>query len=72
MFHIMSASSPSQPGTPLERGLNDPGQLLFASGDILLRISRSLLERTLVGQLNHPLESPLPFELGFRWRDTPP
>lgn len=176
MLHVMSASSPSQPGTPLERGLNDPGRLLFASGDIdevrsmvgrvmkphslkitggserldarmhfmplgdvsvsrlrygsaveigpgpledfflvqmpligsaaidsgaqhidsfpelasvlspddetvmrwaagndqlMLRISRSLLERTLVGQLNHPLESPLHFELGFRWRDTP-
>ncbi|MDC9581538.1 AraC family transcriptional regulator [Xenorhabdus sp. PR6a] len=34
----------------------------------MVRISRSLLERTLVGQLGHPLEQPLVFELGFAWQ----
>ncbi|WP_426575502.1 AraC family transcriptional regulator (plasmid) [Xenorhabdus stockiae] len=34
----------------------------------MVRISRSLLERTLVGQLGHPLEQPLIFELGFEWQ----
>lgn len=34
----------------------------------MLRISRSLLERTLVGQLGHTLEKPLVFELGFAWQ----
>ena len=36
---------------------------------VMLRISRSLVERTLVGYLGHPLDKPLHFELGFRWRD---
>ncbi|MFT4246931.1 MAG: AraC family transcriptional regulator [Pseudomonas sp.] len=39
---------------------------------LLLRISRSLVERTLVGYLGHPLHQPLRFELGFRWRDCAP
>ncbi|MBC8948619.1 AraC-like DNA-binding protein [Xenorhabdus ehlersii] len=34
----------------------------------MVRISRSLLERTLVGQLGHPLDQPLVFELGFAWQ----
>ncbi|OKP00251.1 AraC family transcriptional regulator [Xenorhabdus eapokensis] len=34
----------------------------------MIRISRSLLERTLVGQLGHPLDQPLVFELGFEWQ----
>ena len=32
---------------------------------VMLRISRSLVERTLVGYLGHPLDKPLHFELGF-------
>lgn len=39
---------------------------------VMLRISRSLVERTLVGYLGHPLDKPLHFELGFRWRDCAP
>ena len=31
---------------------------------VMLRISRSLVERTLVGYLGHPLDKPLHFELG--------
>ncbi|PHM45033.1 AraC family transcription regulator [Xenorhabdus mauleonii] len=35
----------------------------------MVRISRSLLERTLIGQIGHPLDHPLVFELGFAWRN---
>ena len=42
------------------------------SDQIMLRISRSLVERTLVGHLGHPLEQPLRFELGFRWQECAP
>ncbi|WP_447577473.1 AraC family transcriptional regulator [Achromobacter kerstersii] len=44
------------------------------SGDndqFMLRVGRSLLERTLVGQLGGTLDRPLRFQLGFRWRDCP-
>ncbi|MBC8945164.1 AraC family transcriptional regulator [Xenorhabdus indica] len=34
----------------------------------MVRISRTLLERTLIGQLGHPLDQPLVFELGFEWQ----
>lgn len=34
----------------------------------MLRISRSLLERSLVGQLGSTLDKPLVFELGFAWQ----
>ncbi|MDO4682996.1 MAG: AraC family transcriptional regulator [Lautropia sp.] len=37
---------------------------------LLLRLSRSLVERTLIGHLGHPLEEPLRFELGFRWQQS--
>jgi len=39
------------------------------SDQIILRISRSLVERTLIGYLGHPLEQPLRFELGFQWQE---
>ncbi|MHA6885584.1 AraC family transcriptional regulator [Ralstonia pseudosolanacearum] len=35
---------------------------------LMLRLSRSLVERTLVGHFGHPLEQPLRFDLGFAWR----
>jgi len=38
---------------------------------LMVRIARSLLERTLVAQLGHPLDSPLRFTLGFRWQACP-
>lgn len=44
------------------------------SGDndqFMLRVGRSLLERTLMGQLGCTLDRPLRFQLGFRWRDCP-
>ncbi len=37
----------------------------------MLRIGRSLLERTLVGHLGCTLDRPLRFQLAFRWRDCP-
>lgn len=37
----------------------------------MLRIGRSLLERTLVGHLGVALDRPLRFQLGFRWRECP-
>ena len=37
----------------------------------MLRVGRSLLERTLVGHLGCTLERPLRFQLGFRWRECP-
>lgn len=42
---------------------------LAGNDQLMLKISRSLVERTLVGHLGHPLDQPLRFELGFRWRD---
>jgi AraC-like DNA-binding protein len=36
---------------------------------LMLRLSRTLVERTLAGCLGHPVDQPLRFELGFRWRD---
>ncbi|ADP15754.1 bacterial regulatory helix-turn-helix protein, AraC family protein 14 [Achromobacter xylosoxidans A8] len=37
----------------------------------MLRVGRSLLERTLVGHLGCALDRPLRFQLGFRWRECP-
>lgn len=37
----------------------------------MLRISRSLLERSLVGQLGSTLDKPLVFNLGFAWQSCP-
>lgn len=38
---------------------------------LIMRVSRNLLERTLVGHLGHQLESPLRFEHSFAWRNSP-
>ncbi|WP_420105945.1 AraC family transcriptional regulator [Herbaspirillum huttiense] len=45
---------------------------MAGTDQLMLRLSRSLVERTLVGYLGHPLNEPLRFELGFRWRDCAP
>jgi len=37
---------------------------------LILRVSRSLLERTLVGHLGHTLDEPLRFEHNFAWRHS--
>jgi AraC-like DNA-binding protein len=39
---------------------------------VILKISRSLLEQTLAGYLGQSLELPLVFDLGFRWQDHAP
>lgn len=53
---------------------DDDTQMQWHAGNdqLLLRLSRSLVERTLIGYLGHPLDRPLRFELGFRWRDNAP
>ncbi|MCE0968850.1 AraC family transcriptional regulator [Pseudomonas sp. NMI4491_12] len=38
---------------------------------LIMRVSRNLLERTLVGHLGHQLEEPLKFEHSFAWRSSP-
>ncbi|AXO63941.1 AraC family transcriptional regulator [Pseudomonas sp. phDV1] len=38
---------------------------------LIMRVSRNLLERTLVGHLGHPLNEPLKFEHSFAWRSSP-
>ena len=37
---------------------------------LMVRVSRTLLERTLSVQLGRPLQQALCFDLGFRWRDS--
>ncbi|AFJ47863.1 AraC family transcriptional regulator [Shimwellia blattae] len=37
----------------------------------LLRVSRPLLENTLMGQLGQTLSEPLRFDTGFRWQESP-
>lgn len=39
---------------------------------IILKLSRSLMEQALAGQLGRPLEQPLQFNIGFRWQDSTP
>ncbi len=39
---------------------------------MILKLSRPLLEQTLAGHLGRPLEQPLAFEVGFRWQDSAP
>lgn len=38
---------------------------------LIMRVSRNLLERTLVGHLGHQLDAPLKFEHSFAWRNSP-
>ncbi len=40
------------------------------SDQLMVRVSRSLLERTLSVQLGRPLQEAVRFELGFCWRDS--
>lgn len=39
---------------------------------IILKVSRPLLEQALAGHLGYPLEQDLRFDLGFRWQDCVP
>ncbi|MBD8473189.1 AraC family transcriptional regulator [Pseudomonas sp. CFBP 8770] len=38
---------------------------------LIMKVSRNLLERTLVGHLGHSLHEPLRFEHAFAWRSSP-
>lgn len=51
----------------------DVTRMRWESGNdqFLLRISRSLLENMLVGQLGQPLNDPLRFDAAFRWQENP-
>ncbi|MEO8806951.1 MAG: AraC family transcriptional regulator [Burkholderiaceae bacterium] len=42
------------------------------SDQVMIRIERSLLERSLAAQLGRPMTEPLKFQLGFRWRECVP
>lgn len=55
-------------------GPDDETRMIWKAGNdqLMLRLSRPLVERTLVGHLGHPLDQPLRFELGFHWRDCAP
>lgn len=50
----------------------EANRMCWHSGNdqVMLRISRTLLERMLAGHLGRRLEQPLRFELGFRWRES--
>lgn len=51
----------------------DVTQMRWEPGNdqFLLRISRALLENTLIGQLGQPLNEPLRFATDFRWQENP-
>ncbi|KFK95703.1 MULTISPECIES: AraC family transcriptional regulator [unclassified Serratia (in: enterobacteria)] len=71
---IIDSGGRSLHSTPALASLISPEestQMRWAADNdqFLVRISRSLLERTLVGQLGHAFESPLVFELGFAWQE---
>lgn len=40
------------------------------SDQIMVRLSRTLVERTLAVHLGRPLDEPVRFRVGFRWRDS--
>ncbi len=64
----------SAPGTASVLSPDDDTCMHWASGtdQLMLRIARAQVERTLVGQLGRPLDEPLRFELGFQWQDCAP
>lgn len=41
------------------------------SDQLMVRVSRALVERTLAVQLGRPLQESIRFRLGFSWRDSP-
>ena len=73
---ISSARANIQSDAQLASVLNPDDEVhmhwLAGNDQLMLRISRSLVERTLVAQLGRELHQPLNFELGFRWRDSGP
>lgn len=74
--HILSGGQRIDASPELAAVLNpwDETRMCWHAGNeqIILRVSRSLLEQTLAGHLGRPLEHPLAFDLGFRWRECTP
>ena len=73
---IANARAQIQSDTQLASVLNPEDEVhmhwLAGNEQLMLRISRSLVERMLVAQVGHELPKPLQFELGFSWRDSAP
>jgi AraC-like DNA-binding protein len=59
---LASVLNPSDSTTMRWRADND---------QLMVRVSRALIERTLAAQLGRPLHDCIRFRLGFRWRDSP-
>ncbi len=64
----------SAPGTASVLNPDDATRMHWRAGtdQLMLRIARAQVERTLVGQLGRPLTEPLRFDLAFRWQDCAP
>ncbi len=64
----------STPGTASVLNPDDDTRMHWSSStdQLMLRIARARVERTLVGQLGRPLNEPLRFDLSFRWQDCAP
>ncbi|GLQ74039.1 AraC family transcriptional regulator [Vibrio penaeicida] len=43
----------------------------YDNDQFMVRISRSLMERTAIGILGHDIDDPIRFDVGFRWQDCP-
>ena len=43
----------------------------YDNEQLMVRISRSLMERTAIGILGHDIDEPLRFDVGFGWQDCP-
>ena len=74
--HIDSGGQHIDASPALAAVLNplDEPRMCWKAGNeqIILKLSRSLLEQSLAGQLGRPLEQPLAFDLGFRWQEHAP
>lgn len=43
----------------------------YDNDQFMVRISRSLIERTAMGILGHDIDKPVTFDIGFNWQDCP-
>jgi len=43
----------------------------YDNDQFMIRISRSLMERTAIGILGHDIDEPLMFDVGFHWQQSP-
>lgn len=74
--HIQSGGQRIDASPEVAAVLNpeDEPQMCWHAGNeqIILKVSRPLLEQTMAGQLGRPLEQPLVFDLGLRWQENLP